>query len=91
MLDLGMLYFNHERRLTTTNVVDPFIVTENSPGLSHRLVDAAGTNFNHMFNLLEIEARDFAGLQGHNDDLSCFPPPLRLNAAPLGSHNPGAM
>ena len=72
MLDLGMLYFNHDRRLTMTDVVDPFIVTENSQGLSNRLVDAAGTNFNHMFNLLEIEAGHFACLQGRNDDLSCF-------------------
>jgi len=55
-----------------TDVIDSFIVTENLQGLSHRLVDAAGTNFNHMFNLLEIEAGHFARLQGHNDDLSYF-------------------
>jgi hypothetical protein len=72
MLDLGMLYFNHDRRLTMTDVVDPFIVTENSQGLRNRFVDAAGTNFNHMFNLLKIEAGDFTRLQRHNDDLPCF-------------------
>ena len=72
MLNLAMLYFNHDRRLTMTDLIDPFIVTENAQGLSNRLVDAPGTNFDDMFNLLEIEAGDFARLQGHNDDLLCF-------------------
>jgi hypothetical protein len=28
MLDFGMLYFNHDRRLTMTNVIDPIIIPE---------------------------------------------------------------
>jgi hypothetical protein len=54
------------------DVVDPFVVVENPQGLSNRLVDAVGTNFNRMFNLLEIETGHFAGLQGHNQELSYF-------------------
>jgi hypothetical protein len=72
MLDLWMLHFNHDRRLTMTDVVDPFIVKENSQGLGDRLVDAACTNFNRMFNFLKIETGNFARLQSHDDDLSCF-------------------
>jgi hypothetical protein len=49
----------------------PFIIPENPQGLSHRLVDAGGTNFNHMFNLLEVDTGNFARLQSH-DDLSRF-------------------
>ena len=55
-----------------TDVIDPFIIPENSQGLSHRFVDAGGANFNRMFNLLEIETGYFARLQSHEDDLSCF-------------------
>jgi hypothetical protein len=50
----------------------PFIIPENPQGLSHRLVDAGGTNFNHMFNLLEVYTGNFARLQSHDDDLSRF-------------------
>jgi hypothetical protein len=63
MLDLGMLYFNRDRRLTAPEVLDPFIVTENPQSLGDRLVDAAGTNFNRMFNFLKIEKGNFARLQ----------------------------
>jgi hypothetical protein len=38
--------------------------------LGDRLVDAAGTNFNRMFNFLKIETGNFARLQRHHDDLS---------------------
>ena len=38
-------------RLAATDVFDPFVITKNSQGLGDRLVDAAGTNFNRMFNL----------------------------------------
>jgi hypothetical protein len=69
MLDLRMLYFNHDRRSTMPHVVDPFVVAENAQGLSNRLVNAASTNFNRMFNLLEIETGHFARLQGHEHDL----------------------
>jgi hypothetical protein len=55
-----------------THLLDPFVVAENTQSLGYRLVDAAGTNFNRMFNLLKIETGHFAGLQSHNDDLSCF-------------------
>jgi hypothetical protein len=43
MLDLGMLYFNSDRRLTAPEVLDPFVVTENPQSLGDRLVDATGT------------------------------------------------
>jgi len=69
MLDLGRLYFNSDRRLTVPEVLDPFIVAENPQSLGDRLVDAAGTNFNRIFNFLKIETGNFAGLQSHDDDL----------------------
>jgi hypothetical protein len=72
MLDFRMFYFNYDRRLTTTNIIDPFIIPEDSQGLSHRLIDTGGTNLNRMFGLLEIETGYFARLQGHDDDLSHF-------------------
>ena len=72
MLDFRMLYFNHDRRLPMTDVINPFIISENSQRLGNRFVDAGGTNFNRVFNLLEIETGHLACLQGHKDDLSCF-------------------
>jgi hypothetical protein len=42
------------------DVIDPFIIPENAQGLGNRFVNASGTNFNRMFNSLEIETRDFA-------------------------------
>jgi hypothetical protein len=42
------------------DLLDPFIVTENSQGLVDRLIDAAGTNFNRMFNFLKIETGNCA-------------------------------
>jgi hypothetical protein len=69
MLDLGRLYFNKDRRLTVPEVLDSFIVMENPQSLGDRLVDAAGTNFNRMFNFLKIETGNFARLQRHNNDL----------------------
>ena len=54
------------------DVFDPFIIPENSQGLSHRLVNAGGANFNHMFNLLEVDTGYFARLQSHEDVLSYF-------------------
>ena len=38
--------------------------------MGDRLVDAASTNFNRMFNFLKIETGNFARLQRHHDDLS---------------------
>ena len=70
MLNLGMLYFNSDRGLTVPDVLNPIIVAENPQSLGYRLVDAAGTNFNRMFNFLKIETGDFARLQRHHDDLS---------------------
>ena len=57
MLNLGMLYFNSDRGLTVADVLNPIIVAENPQSLGYRLVDvdAAGTNFNRMFNFLKIE------------------------------------
>ena len=69
MLDLGRLYFNRDGRLAAPEVLDPFVVTKNPQRLGDRLVDAAGTNFNRMFNFLQIETGNFSGLQSHNDDL----------------------
>jgi hypothetical protein len=69
MLDLGRLYFNRDGRLAAPEVLDPFVVTKNPQRLGDRLVDAAGTNFNRMFNFLKIETGNFAGLQSHNNDL----------------------
>jgi len=46
--------------LTVPDVLNPIIVAENPQSLGYRLVDAAGTNFNRMFNLLKIETGDFA-------------------------------
>src|ERR1700688_5004299 len=71
MLNLGMLYFNSDRGLTVPDVLNPIIVAENPQILGYRLVDAAGTNFNRMFNFLKIETGNFARLQRHHDDLSC--------------------
>jgi hypothetical protein len=34
MLDLGMFYFNRDRRLTVPEVFDPFVVTENPQSLA---------------------------------------------------------
>jgi hypothetical protein len=70
MLNLGMLYFNSDRGLTVPDVLNPIIVAENPQSLGYRLVDAASTNFNRMFNFLKIETRNFARLQRHHDDLS---------------------
>src|SRR6266852_4178494 len=70
MLNLGMPYFNSDRGLTVPDVLNPIIVAENPQSLGYRLVDAAGTNFNRMFNFLKIETGDFARLQRHHDDLS---------------------
>jgi hypothetical protein len=72
MLDLGMLYFNHDRSSTVTDVIDPLIIQENPQSLSDRLLDAGGVNFNYMFNLLEVERGYFVRLQSHDEDLSCF-------------------
>jgi len=55
MLDLGMLYFNRDRRPTVPDVLDPIIIAENPQSLRHRLIDAAGTDFNGMFDFLKIE------------------------------------
>jgi hypothetical protein len=63
MLNLGMLYFNSDRGLTVPDVLNPIIVAENPQSLGYRLADAAGTNFNRMFNFLKIETGDFARLQ----------------------------
>jgi hypothetical protein len=62
MLDLGMLYFNRDGRLTAPDVLDPIIIAENPQSLGDRLVDAAGTNFNRMFNFLKIKTGNFARL-----------------------------
>src|SRR5260370_40993791 len=75
MLNLGMPYFNRDhfnsdRGLTVADVLNPIIIAENLQSLGYRLVDAAGTNFNRMFNFLKIETGDFARLQRHQDDLS---------------------
>src|SRR6202043_1414166 len=70
MLNLGMLYFNSDRGLTVPDVLNPIIVAENPQSLGYRFVDAAGTNFNRMFNFLKIETGNFARLQSHHDDLS---------------------
>jgi hypothetical protein len=40
--------------------------------LGDRLVDAAGSNFNRMFNFLKIETGHCVRLQSHNEDLSYF-------------------
>jgi hypothetical protein len=66
-----MLYFNHNRRLTMTDVIDRFVIAEDSQGLSDRLVDTGGTNLPYV-HLLEVAAGYFAGPQGHNYDLSYF-------------------
>src|ERR1700674_4492236 len=70
MLNLWMLYFNRDPGLTVPDVLKPIIVAENPQSLGYCLVDAAGTNFNRMFNFLKIETRNFARLQRHHDDLS---------------------
>ena len=38
MLDLGMLYFNRDGRLTAPDVLDPIIIAENPQSLGDRLV-----------------------------------------------------
>ncbi len=56
--------------LTVPEVLDPFIVAENPQSLGDRLVDAAGANFNRMFNFLKIEIGNCARLQSQENDLS---------------------
>jgi len=41
--------------MTVPDVLNPIIVAENPQSLGYRLVNAAGTNFNRMFNFLKIE------------------------------------
>jgi hypothetical protein len=52
------------------DVLNPIIVAENPQSLGDRLVHAAGTDFNRMFNLLKIETGNFARLHRHHADLS---------------------
>jgi hypothetical protein len=63
MLNLGMLYFNRDRRLTVPDILDPFIVPENPQSLGDRLVDASGAHLDRVFHSSEIEAGNFARLQ----------------------------
>jgi hypothetical protein len=79
-----MLYFNRDGRLTAPDVLDPIIIAENPQSLGNGLVDAAGTNFNRMFNFLKIETGHFARLQRHHDDLS-FSSFLRQSASEICS------
>ena len=72
MLDLGMLYFNSDPRLATPDVLDPFVITKNPQRLGDRLVDAAGAYLRRVFHALEIDAGNFARLQGHTYDLPYF-------------------
>jgi hypothetical protein len=65
-----MLHFNRDRRLTASDVLDPFIVPENPQRLGDRLVDARGADLDRVFNSSEIEAGNPARLQGHTRDLS---------------------
>jgi hypothetical protein len=58
------------RMLTAADILNPFIVAENPQSLGDLFVDAAGINFNRMFNLLAVETVNFARPQGHDDDLS---------------------
>ena len=37
------------------DILYPFIVAESPQSLSDRFLDAAGTNFNRMFNFLKVE------------------------------------
>jgi hypothetical protein len=70
MLDLGMLYFNRDRRLAAPDVLDPFIVTENPQGLGDRLIDAAGAHLDSVFNALMVDAGNSARFQSHPQRLS---------------------
>jgi hypothetical protein len=65
VLDLGLLYFNEDQRLTAPAVFDLFIIMRNSPGLGDRLIEAAGAHLDGGFNSSEINAGHFAGLEGH--------------------------
>jgi hypothetical protein len=65
VLDLGLLYFNEDQRLTAPAVFDLFIIMRNSQGLGDRLIEAAGADLDRVFNSLEIDAGNFARLQGH--------------------------
>ena len=70
VLDLGLLYFNRDRCPTMADILYPFIVAESPQSLSDRFLDAAGTNFNRMFNFLKVETGNCACLQSHKHDLS---------------------
>jgi|SRR5580698_992487 hypothetical protein len=59
MLNLGVLYFNRSGS-DRADALNPSFVTENPQRLGDRLVDAASTNFNRMFNFLKIETRKCA-------------------------------
>jgi hypothetical protein len=71
VLDLGCFTLTRDRRLTTPDVLDPFIVTENLQSLGYRLIDGAGAHLDRVFDNSEIKAGNFARLQSHKDDLSC--------------------
>ena len=67
-----------------SDLLDPFIVTENSQRLGDRLVDAAGTNFNRMFNFLLIETGNCAGLQsrGRRSNICVFSSLIETSKTP---------
>jgi len=51
-----MLHFNREQRLTASDVLDPFIVADNSQRPGDRLVEAASADLDRVFNSSDIEA-----------------------------------
>jgi hypothetical protein len=65
MLDLGMLYFNRDRRLTAPDGPDPFILAENLQRLGYNLVDAAGTHIEPRVPLPVTQIGKLGRLQSH--------------------------
>ena len=61
-----MLHFNRDRRLIASDVLDPFIVTENPQRLCDHLIEVAGAHLDRALNSWEIDAGNFARLQDHS-------------------------
>jgi hypothetical protein len=70
MLGLGVLHLTGDRRLTTPNGLDPFILTKDPQRLGDRFVKAACSDIDGVFNAAKVDARYSACLQGHTWQLS---------------------
>ena len=54
--------------MTAPDVLDPFIVAENSQSLGDRLAETASASLDRVLNPAEVEARHSAGLESHTEE-----------------------